>query len=377
MAGIYFHIPFCKQRCTYCDFYKSTKTDFIIDFLKAVKLELWLRRDYLGDQQIETIYFGGGTPSLLSPKQIEELLIACKGLFSVNHDAEITLEANPDDLNSEYLFGIKKAGVNRLSIGIQSFSDSDLQFMGRRHNSAQATEAVADAQKAGFNNISVDLIYGIPNMTFEQWQANLQHVSDLNVQHLSAYHLTYHKGTKLWKALRHNEIAEIDEDDSEKQFTELLKQTKEQGFVQYEISNFAKKGLISKHNTSYWQQSKYLGLGPSAHSFNQTSRQWNISSVKLYLEAINKQQIPSKIEELSLNDRYNDYIITSLRTMWGINTNIVKQEFGEMIASNLLDKSKKYIQSGHLLHTNNIIKLEQKGIFISDAIMADLMTLEC
>lgn len=373
MAGIYFHIPFCKQRCTYCDFYKSTKTDFIIDFVKAVKLELWLRRDYLGDQQIETIYFGGGTPSLLSPKQIEGLLNACKGLFSVNHDAEITLEANPDDLNSEYLFGIKNAGINRLSIGIQSFSDSDLQFMGRRHNSAQAIKAVADAQEAGFDNISVDLIYGIPNMKFEQWQANLQQVSDLKVQHLSAYHLTYHKGTKLWKALRHNEIAEIDEDESVKQFTELVTQTKEHGFVQYEISNFAKNGLISKHNTSYWQQSKYLGLGPSAHSYNQISRQWNISSVKLYLDAINKRQIPAETEVLSLNDCYNDYIITSLRTVWGIDTDIVERDFGVILFSELLEKSKKYIQSGHLLHTNNIIKLEQKGIFISDAIMADLM----
>ena len=373
MAGIYFHIPFCKQRCTYCDFYKSTKTDFIIDFVKAVKLELWLRRDYLGDQQIETIYFGGGTPSLLSPKQIEGLLNACKGLFSVNHDAEITLEANPDDLNSEYLFGIKNAGINRLSIGIQSFSDSDLQFMGRRHNSAQAIKVVADAQEAGFDNISVDLIYGIPNMKFEQWQANLQQVSDLKVQHLSAYHLTYHKGTKLWKALRHNEIAEIDEDESVKQFTELVTQTKEHGFVQYEISNFAKNGLISKHNTSYWQQSKYLGLGPSAHSYNQISRQWNISSVKLYLDAINKRQIPAETEVLSLNDCYNDYIITSLRTVWGIDTDIVERDFGVILFSELLEKSKKYIQSGHLLHTNNIIKLEQKGIFISDAIMADLM----
>lgn len=373
MAGIYFHIPFCKQRCTYCDFYKSTKTDFIIDFVKAVKLELWLRRDYLGDQQIETIYFGGGTPSLLSPKQIEGLLNACKGLFSVNHDAEITLEANPDDLNSEYLFGIKNAGINRLSIGIQSFSDSDLQFMGRRHNSAQAIKAVADAQEAGFDNISVDLIYGIPNMPFEQWQANLQKVFNLKVQHLSAYHLTYHKGTKLWKALRHNEIAEIDEDESVKQFTELVTQTKEHGFVQYEISNFAKNGLISKHNTSYWQQSKYLGLGPSAHSYNQISRQWNISSVKLYLDAINKRQIPAETEVLSLNDCYNDYIITSLRTVWGIDTDIVERDFGVILFSELLEKSKKYIQSGHLLHTNNIIKLEQKGIFISDAIMADLM----
>ncbi|HKM93210.1 MAG TPA: radical SAM family heme chaperone HemW [Prolixibacteraceae bacterium] len=373
MAGIYFHIPFCKQRCTYCDFYKSTKTDFIIDFVKAVKLELWLRRDYLGDQQIETIYFGGGTPSLLSPKQIEGLLNACKGLFSVNHDAEITLEANPDDLNSEYLFGIKNAGINRLSIGIQSFSDSDLQFMGRRHNSAQAIKVVADAQEAGFDNISVDLIYGIPNMPFEQWQANLQKVFNLKVQHLSAYHLTYHKGTKLWKALRHNEIAEIDEDESVKQFTELVTQTKEHGFVQYEISNFAKNGLISKHNTSYWQQSKYLGLGPSAHSYNQISRQWNISSVKLYLDAINKRQIPAETEVLSLNDCYNDYIITSLRTVWGIDTDIVERDFGVILFSELLEKSKKYIQSGHLLHTNNIIKLEQKGIFISDAIMADLM----
>lgn len=373
MAGIYFHIPFCKQKCTYCDFYKSVKTDFINDYVKAVKLELWLRRDYLNNEVVKTIYFGGGTPSLLQAHQIELLLNACKGLFKIAPNAEITLEANPDDLDFDYLSKIKQVGINRISIGIQSFSDDDLQFMGRRHNSEQAVRAISDAQSAGFNNISVDLIYGIPNMSFEQWQTNLQKVFAMNIQHLSAYHLTYHKGTRLWEALQKRKISEISEKESMRQFDELIDQTEKNGFVQYEISNFAKNELYSEHNSSYWKQVNYLGLGPSAHSYNGESRQWNISSVKGYLKSIEHHEIPAKIEQLSFKDRFNDYVITSMRTIWGIDLAYVELEFGEQLKSYLLKKSNKYIQTGHVAQIENKIVLQRKGILISDSIMADLI----
>jgi oxygen-independent coproporphyrinogen-3 oxidase len=373
MAGIYFHIPFCQKKCTYCDFYKSTNTALIDDYLKAVTVELELQRNYLEGDVIETIYFGGGTPSLLKPVQLAALLRACRSVFEVKPDAEITIEANPDDLNIGFLEGLHNAGFNRLSIGVQSFSDIDLQFMGRRHNAQQAVDAVINAQKAGFNNISLDLIYGVPGMSFEQWEKNLQQVFDLKVQHLSAYHLTYHKGTELWKALKTHKISEVSDDVSEQQFNELVKKAVANGFAQYEISNFAANRQYSKHNTSYWQRTKYLGLGPSAHSYNQKIRQWNVASVKKYIEAISNRQVPAKLEMLTADDHFNEFVMTGLRTMWGIDTKLAARLFGDDFSDYLFLQSQKYVQSGHLLCENNTIKLTQKGILLSDAIMVDLM----
>lgn len=373
MAGIYYHIPFCQKKCKYCDFYKITNTALIDDYLKAVNVELELQRNYLEGDVVETIYFGGGTPSLLNPVQFSVLLSACRSVFEVKTDAEITIEANPDDLNIEYLEGLRNTGVNRLSIGIQSFSDTDLRFMGRRHNSQQAVNAVINAQKVGFDNISLDLIYGVPGMSFDQWGKNLQQVFDLKVQHLSAYHLTYHKGTQLWKALQTHKINEVSDDVSEQQFNELVKKAAANGFEQYEISNFAVNRQYSKHNTSYWQRTKYLGLGPSAHSYNKLNRQWNVASVIKYIEAVTMGRISAKSETLTFNDHFNEFVMTGLRTMWGVDVKLAARLFGDKLSDYLFLQSQKYLKSGHLVCENNKIKLTQKGILLSDTIMVDLM----
>lgn len=373
MAGIYFHIPFCKVKCSYCDFYKTTNNSNIEELVAAIKQELWVRRDYLNDYKVKTIYFGGGTPSLLSPDQLDRLITACYTVFDVDENAEITIEANPDDLSIEYLKEIRKRGVNRLSIGIQSFSQTDLKLMKRRHNPSQARNAVLFAKEAGFKNISVDLIYGVPGLSFEQWQKNLKSVFELDVQHLSAYHLTYHKGTKLWTDLHQGKISEVEETYSIQQFEELVNTAKNNAFEQYEISNFCKDGLISKHNTSYWNQTEYLGLGPSAHSYNKISRQWNVSNLTKYLEALSEGRIPFEIEKLTEKERYNDYVITSLRTIWGVDLNKVKIEFGAEYVSHVQQMAEKYSALNKIIIENENIKLAENGMFVSDAIMTDFM----
>lgn len=373
MAGIYFHIPFCKVKCSYCDFYKTTDISRMEELLSALKHELWLQRNYLSDTSIETIYFGGGTPSLLNSKQIGMLIDCCKGLFNVSKEAEITLEANPDDLSEKYLNDLYQSPVNRLSIGIQSFFQSDLKLMKRRHNPTQALNAVKNAHKAGFTNISVDLIYGVPGMPFEQWRENLQQVFQLGVKHLSAYHLTYHKGTKLYDDLHRGKLNEVDEQESVKQFEELVKQAEKNGFIHYEISNFAQEGCYAKHNSSYWNQTEYLGIGPSAHSYNKTSRQWNVASLNHYILALKHSKVPFESEVLGINERFNDYIITALRTMWGIDLNFIAQEFGEKLSAQLQKKAAKYSDTGNLLIEKNNIKLAYSGKLISDSIMSDLM----
>lgn len=343
MSGIYIHVPFCKTKCNYCDFYKSTNLSLIKWYVQAVKDELWLRSDYLRDKKIETIYFGGGTPSLLTFYEIEELIREVSSTFYLHPQVEITVEVNPDDLSPEYLQLLKKSGINRLSIGIQSFSDSDLKLMGRRHNSVQAINSVKDAQKVGFDNISVDLIYGIPGMSFQQWQTNLNIVFDLNIQHLSAYHLTYHENTSFWDKLQKGILREVEEEDSIRQFEELISYAEDNGFIHYEISNFALDGFFSKHNASYWNQTEYLGLGPSAHSFNKKTRYWNVSNINQYLAAITNGTNLGEEEVLTQTDRFNDYIITGLRTIWGIDTDYIFTEFGESFLLHVERISEKYV----------------------------------
>ncbi|MCF8361714.1 MAG: radical SAM family heme chaperone HemW [Prolixibacteraceae bacterium] len=373
MAGIYFHIPFCKSKCTYCDFYKTTVVSTISDLVNGLKNELSLRVDYLDERKINTIYFGGGTPSLLSAMQFRFLLNHCEQLYEVSDDAEITIEANPDDLDEHYLRKIRNAGINRLSIGIQTFSARGLKLMNRRHTPQQAIDAVKAAQDVGFENISVDLIYGIPGMTNEQWQENLDRVFEMNIQHLSAYHLTYHRGTELWDCLKKGSIKEVDENNSVKQFEMLVNTAKEYGFIQYEISNFCLPGYFSKHNTSYWQQTEYIGLGPSAHSYNMNSRQWNVANIEKYINGISNSIIPFEKEELSINDRFNDYVITGLRTMWGIDLSYVENEFGESYHQHLQKSSDKYLHNNQLEIEDNHLKIKYDGIFISDTIMSDLL----
>ena len=375
MSGIYFHIPFCKVRCSYCDFYKTTNTSRLTDLVRSLKLELWLRRDYLTDYHIKTIYFGGGTPSLLAPDHIEDLIRACSTVFKVDSEVEITIEANPDDLSVDYLKVLHKIGINRISIGIQSFAHNDLKLMKRRHNSIQALNAVKFSREAGFTNISVDLIYGIPNMSLQQWNDNLKQIFDLDIQHLSAYHLTYHEGTKIWDDLKKKKIKEITEDESVKQFELLIKMAEEYDFKHYEISNFAREGYFSKHNSSYWKQTEYLGLGPSAHSYNKVSRQWNVSSLTHYLLALSNQKIPFQLEQLSEKDRFNDYIITSLRTMWGIDLEFVEHEFSKKYVDHVEKIGEKYKAKNQLIVKENKLILDQRCMLISDGIMSDFMIL--
>jgi oxygen-independent coproporphyrinogen-3 oxidase len=321
---------------------------------------------------IETIYLGGGTPSLLNKAELSALLGQIKSLFNVSSEAEITVEANPDDLTSEYLNQLAEVGFNRLSIGIQSFSDNDLKLMGRRHNAQQAVDAVKNAQGAGFGNISVDLIYGIPGMTYEQWEANLANVFSLNIQHLSAYHLTYHEGTSFWIKRKRGVLKEVEEEESLRQFEALIAASNEQGFIHYEISNFALEGYYSRHNSSYWKQVEYLGLGPSAHSFNTTTRYWNHSDIGSYMKAIGEGKSAGEFETLTMIDKFNEYLITGLRTIWGIDKAFILKEFGGKILHALELNVDKLLPSGVIEVKDNRVFITKKGIFISDKIVETL-----
>ncbi len=373
MAGIYIHIPFCRQRCNYCDFYKIVNTSLQQKFLSILKEEVKVRKNYLQNENVETIYFGGGTPSVLSSSELEDILVLLKNKFKVNSDAEITFETNPDDLTPDYLSGIRQAGINRLSVGIQSFQDNHLKIMNRRHTATQAIKAIEDAAKAGFNNISADLIYGLPGLSSQEWEESLKQVFSLPVQHLSAYHLTYHEGTTFYNWLKNGTLKELNEKASVNQFNALIDLSVKNGYEHYEISNLAKNNLYSRHNTSYWMGKKYLGLGPSAHSFDGSSRQWNISNVEQYILAFEKQMDYFEKEELSENDKFNEYILTRIRTKWGVSLSVVNQQFGADKENYLIEQIQKYKNTETVVLQNGILSLTRKGFFISDEIMADLM----
>ncbi len=373
MAGIYIHIPFCRQKCFYCDFYKTLDTSLVPKFISALKKEIVLRKNYLENEPVKTIYFGGGTPSVLSEKELNEILSFLKSEFTVQQNTEITFEANPDDLTPEYLQQIYNAGINRLSIGIQSFKDDFLKSMNRRHSALQAVESVKNAVKTGIKNISIDLIYGLPNLTHSDWKASLEQTFALPVTHLSAYHLTYHKGTNFYKKLKNGTLKETTETESISQFNTLIEMTEKNGFEQYEISNFAKNKLYSKHNTSYWSGEKYIGLGPSAHSFNGISRQWNISHTKKYISEIENGKDYFEEEILTENDKFNEYILTRIRTVWGISLNEIENYFGNEKKRYFLQTISQYKNSGFIIRKNNIFTLSKKGLFVSDEIMANLM----
>lgn len=373
MAGIYIHIPFCRQKCYYCDFYKTVNTSLTDRFIIALKKEMVQRKNYLISKKVKTIYFGGGTPSVLKKEELNEILEFLKQHYTISEEAEITLEANPDDLTLNYLKQIFAVGVNRLSIGIQSFQDEFLKKMNRRHNSLQAIEAVENAAKTGFKDISVDLIYGLPGLTNSQWKNDLSNVFKLPVQHLSAYHLTYHKGTPFYTWLKKGTLKAINENDSISQFKILVKTAKEHDFEQYEISNFAKDGKYSKHNSSYWKGINYLGLGPSAHSFNGISRSWNSSSIESYIKAIEQNLSFSEEENLSEENKYNELILTGIRTIWGVSIQDIKKNFGENKAKYFQDNIQKYLQNKMVIQRGDIYTLTENGMFVSDEIMANLM----
>tara|TARA_B100000902_G_scaffold321829_1_gene314904 strand:+ start:4556 stop:5599 length:1044 start_codon:yes stop_codon:yes gene_type:complete len=334
--------------------------------------EIKQRKGYLNNKDINTIYFGGGTPSLLSLKETEKILNEIYKNYNVSGDAEITCEANPDDLTKIKLTGLKKLGVNRLSIGIQSFIDKDLKFLNRSHSSEQAIKCVKEAQEVGFNNISVDLIYGIPNQTFKQWIENLNTFFSLEIQHFSAYSLTIEEKTKLAELVKIKKVTPVTEKKNIKQFEKLLELAEENKFIHYEISNFGKKGFFSKHNTSYWQNKLFLGVGPSAHSFNGNSRRWNVSSNKKYIENIKLGISFYEEEKLDKNKIYNEYILTNLRTIWGINLSKVGVRFGDKIKTHLSNELKKWINKEYLLEQDGVYILSKKGRLFADKISSDL-----
>ena len=373
MAGLYIHIPFCTKRCLYCDFFSNTEMKYKEPYLSAVIRELELRKDYLEGEPVETIYFGGGTPSQLQAADFSRIFEAIHRLFDVSHCVEITLEANPDDMTPGYVAGLQTLPFNRVSMGVQSFKEEDLRFLNRRHNREQALLAVDLCKKNGLENISVDLIYGLPGQTLEEWKQNLDTVIRLDIPHISAYHLIYEEGTALYKLKEAGKIIPVDEDLSVALFTSLIDQLTANGYLHYEISNFARPGMLSRHNSSYWIGKKYLGIGPSAHSYNGQNRQWNISSLPGYLQAIDKGVPDIEIENLDINTRYNDFIITGLRTMWGIKFNEIQQQFGKDKLIYCQKQAAPYLKQGLLIEKDDTLTLSRNGIFISDSIMSDLL----
>lgn len=375
MAGIYIHIPFCKQRCHYCDFYSTTQLKFLPGLVEAIVNELQLRKDWLLNEPIETIYFGGGTPSVLRFDNLMKIFDHIHKAYPVTDKAEITLEANPDDLSATYLKDLSKTPINRLSVGIQSFNNDILKLMNRRHSAQQAQQVVKQSQDAGITNISVDLIYGVPGQEMELWNENLEQVNLLDVPHLSAYHLTIEPNTVFYKKQQQNQLLPINEEDSLLQFKTLINWSEKNGFEQYEISNFARNGLYSQHNANYWKQVKYLGVGPSAHSYNFSERAWNINHLQNYIQMINKGEQAFEIEHLSPSDQHNDYLITRLRTKWGVSLDEFEALFGRNRKEDLLIQAMPYIKKGDLISNQSVLKLSKEGIFISDAILTDLIWL--
>jgi len=374
MAGVYIHIPFCRTRCHYCDFYKTLDAGQSDNFIESLISEIEIRTDYLGDEKVDSIYLGGGTPSLLDESAIGSIMEKLKSSFDISETAEITAEVNPDDTGPQFYDYLLRAGFNRLSIGVQSWDDEILAFLNRRHNALQARKSVTDATDAGFKNISVDLIYGIPGLSSETWKKSLAETFRYQITHLSAYHLTIEKNTVFGKMMSSGKIREIEEQDSEAQFNLLISMSRKEGFEHYEISNLCQPGHYSRHNTNYWKQVPYLGLGPSAHSYNGFSRQWNVSDINRYIKSIEKGKVPYEIEMLDTRMKYNEYIMTSLRTMWGADLDYVESDFNKETHDYLLNMASRFIKYGMLSTTGkNRLVLTDQGKMISDNIISELM----
>ncbi len=372
MAGIYIHIPFCKQACNYCNFHFSTSLAMKNDFTVALLKELDLRSDYLLNEPVETIYFGGGTPSLLTGGEIATILQRIYSHFKLAPDAEITLEANPDDIHPERLNQWRQAGINRLSIGVQSFFNEDLLWMNRAHDEYQALSAVPDAQAAGLENISIDLIYGLPGMTDERWQINMRKAIGLQVPHLSCYALTVEPKTALYEKIKAGKMQEVVPENQARQFLQGILCLEEAGYEHYEISNFARPGKRSRHNSGYWQSKKYLGLGPSAHSFDGKTRQWNIANNSRYIQSIANHELCFEIETLKTVDLLNEYIMTSLRTMEGLDLLHITRAFGPA-RGNLLEKNAAhFIAEDQMKKEDEKLVLTSKGKLFADGIAGAL-----
>ncbi len=374
MAGIYIHIPFCNSKCAYCGFYSLPSLKLKDRFLEALKAEIVARKDYLQGDAVNTIYFGGGTPSLLSLKEIGELLNHINAHYPVASNAEITLEANPDTLSLEYLEGLRQLGVNRLSIGIQSFFDNDLKYLSRRHDSHHAQQCLDWAKLAGFENISIDLIYGLPSSNAEQWNKNLDIFFAYSLPHLSAYALTLEPNTILTKQIELGKVQPVNEEDALRDYEILCKRAVENGYLHYEISNFCKRGMHSKHNSSYWFGTPYIGFGPSAHSFDGNSRQWNVSSVEKYCVSVPEPIEGSAIEKeiLSSEQHYDEYVMLRLRTHWGIDLKWLKREMGERFSTYCEQHAQPLIAQGRLSQTREFLYLTDQQMLFADGIAEEL-----
>ncbi|WP_396144294.1 radical SAM family heme chaperone HemW [Flavobacterium sp.] len=374
MSGIYIHIPFCKQACHYCDFHFSTSLKKKDEMILALAKEIEMRKSEFQDEVVETIYFGGGTPSRL---QIADLRLQIDSIYQnymVTENPEITLEANPDDLSIDYLIELSKIGVNRLSIGIQSFFEDDLKMMNRAHNSAEAKKCLEEATKY-FDNISIDLIYGIPGMSNEKWIQNIEMALAYKVPHISSYALTVEPKTALHSFIQKQLIPQPDEEVAQEHFQILVEKLTENDFIHYELSNFGKENYFSKNNSSYWLGKKYIGIGPSAHSYDGQKRGWNVSNNSVYIKSILENKLPMETEILSKTDRYNEYIMTGLRTMWGVSLERIEKEFGKTYLDYLNRQAARYIEDHLLFIDDDILRTTQKGKFLSDGIASDLFLL--
>jgi len=372
LASIYIHIPYCKQQCTYCNFHFRIVQNDKAEMLKSIKKEIEMRQAYLNGTTISSIYFGGGTPSILNKEELNSLVNTLYRHFTIDTEAEITLECNPDDLNTKMLSDLKEIGINRLSIGIQSFDDADLKFMNRSHNVKEALECIRLAKKAGFDNITIDLIYGLPNQSNEKWKQNLKQMLALDIQHFSAYALTIEPKTALKHLIDKKKVTPLEEKITVEHFNTLVQIATENNFIHYEISNFGKEGFFSNHNTAYWKNQYYLGVGPSAHSFNGKSRQWNIASNKQYIEKVNANSSYFEMEELSNAQQYNEYIFTALRTMWGVELNYIAAQFGVDAQKYFKKQVQNWKNQEKIKQLNNNYTLTEKGKLYADAIASDL-----
>ncbi|SEA63863.1 oxygen-independent coproporphyrinogen-3 oxidase [Flavobacterium gillisiae] len=381
MSGIYIHIPFCKQACHYCDFHFSTSMNKKEEMVLALAKEIRMRKSEFGlldsarsDIEIETIYFGGGTPSVLTSAEINCLIDVVYENYEVADNPEITLEANPDDLSSARILELSKSKINRLSIGIQSFFEDDLKMMNRAHDSAEAQKCLEEATKY-FDNISLDLIYGVPGMSNEKWKQNIEKALSFGVPHISSYALTIEPKTAMNKMIQTGKMEAPKDEVAQEHFMILVETLEANGFIHYELSNFGKENYFSKNNSAYWLGKKYMGIGPSAHSYDGVSRSWNIANNPLYLKAIHDNKLPNEIETLSEADRYNEYVMTGLRTIWGVSLDRIKTEFGQTYIDYLMKQAQKFLNDELVFIENNILRPTKKGKFLTDGIASDLFYL--
>jgi len=375
MAGLYIHIPFCKQACYYCDFFFSTRQEQRTELVRAISSEIALQKNYLNGESLETIYVGGGTPSILLDEELDQILNAVHANFSIAESREITLEGNPDDLTKEKLDYLFRAGINRLSVGIQTFDNAILKSLNRAHDNLMARGCIDDAKNSGFKNISIDLIYAIPGRSDEDWEKDINEAIALSPQHISSYSLTIEEKTVFGKWTKQGKMKPVDDDVAARQLALLIDILERSNYEQYEVSNFSKPGFQSRHNSNYWKNRIYLGVGPSAHSYNGESRQYNVSNNSMYLRSIQQEKVPSTVEVLSRQDKINEYLLTSLRTSWGADLKILREEY----SWDIINKNWDYVQSlqtkGLIEIEDNILRLTRQGRFLADKIASDLFVI--